>query len=170
MDPKRRPVGWLSGVLLTGSTWLRLSDENVSTPEAYTLPPAVALLIYGALAHRRTPELVSWRTYGPGLTVGLIPSLLVTFDDDGLARALLLGGAALVVLLAGVASKLQAPLALGGGVLAVDVVIQIAPYADAVPRWVSIGAAGILLLSLGATFERRLRDVRRLASRFADLG
>lgn len=170
MDPRRRPVGWLSGVLLTGSTWLRLADADVSTPEAYTLPPAAALLIYGAIAQHRNRELSSWRTYGPGLALGLIPSLLVTFDDDGLARPLLLGLAALLVLLAGVSSKLQAPLALGGATLGIDAVIQIGPYVDAVPRWVSIGAAGILLLSLGATFERRLRDVRRLAERFADLG
>lgn len=170
MDPRRRLVGWLSGALLTGSTWLRLGDADVSTPEAYTLPPAVALLIYGALAHRRNRELISWRTYGPGLMLGLIPSLLVTFGDDGLARPLLLGLAALLVLLAGVAGRLQAPLALGGVTLGVDAVVQIAPYVDAVPRWVSIGAAGILLLTLGATFERRLRDARKLAERFAALG
>ena len=118
MDLHRRAVGWLSGVLLTGSTWLRLIHSDVSTPEAYTLPPAAALLIYGAIAALRDRELNSWRTYGPGLTLGLIPSLLATFDDDGLARPLLLGLAALLVLLAGVAAKLQAPLALGGATLA----------------------------------------------------
>ncbi|MGQ0467508.1 MAG: SCO7613 C-terminal domain-containing membrane protein [Sporichthyaceae bacterium] len=170
MDPARREVGWLSGVLLTGSSWVRLAAADVSTPEAYTLPPAVALLIVGSVMHVKNRELSSWRTFGPGLALAFVPSLLATLDDEDFTRALLLGVAALCVLLVGVSAKLQAPLALGGAMLAVDAVVQIAPYADAVPRWVSIGAAGILLLGLGATFERRLRDVRQLAVRFADLG
>ncbi len=170
MDPARRPVGWLSGVLLTGSSWARLADANVETPEAYTLPPAIALVIVGVLAQRRNAELSSWRTFGPGLALAMLPTLLVTLDDDGLARPLLLGAGALLVLLVGVAARLQAPLALGAATLAIDAIIQIGPYAEAVPRWVSIGAAGVLLLALGTTFERRLRDVRRLAVRFAGLG
>jgi hypothetical protein len=55
-------------------------------------------------------------------------------------------------------------------VLAVDALIQIGPYAAALPRWVSIGGAGLLLLVLGVSFERRLRDLRRVAARLAALG
>lgn len=33
----------------------------------------------------------------------------------------------------------------------------------------SIGAAGLLLLALGATYERRLRDLRRLRASLARL-
>ncbi|WP_019874337.1 SCO7613 C-terminal domain-containing membrane protein [Sporichthya polymorpha] len=166
----RRPAGWLAGALLTLSSWVRLAMADVQTPEAYTTGPAVALVIAGAFAARRDAELSSWRAYGAGLTVGFAPSLVATPGDDGLLRPLLLGGVSLVVLLAGVRFRLQAPLVLGAVVLAVDALIQIGPYAAALPRWVSIGGAGLLLLVLGVSFERRLRELRRVAARLAELG
>jgi hypothetical protein len=147
---------------------VRLAESNVETPEAYTVPPGVALLIVGWFTRHAGRS--SWRTYGPGLSVGLLPSLFACARDEGLTRPLLLGAVALVVLLAGVRARLQAPLGLGGGVLAIDALIQLGPYAAEVPRWLSIGLAGALLLGLGATFERRLRDLRRWAAQFADLG
>lgn len=172
----RHPVGWLGGVLLTLSSWVRLAHADVEQPEAYTVGPAVALLVVGWFARRRNAstdasgELSSWQAYGAGLTAGLLPSLAVTLGNDDLARPLLLGGIALVVLLAGVRYRLQAPLVLGGAVLALDAVILLGPYAAAAPRWVSIGGAGLVLLVLGTTFERRLRDVRRVAAKLGDLG
>lgn len=170
LRPQRRLLGWVAGVLLSVSGWIRLALADVETPEAYSTGPALALLVVGVLARRGDRELSSWRAYGPALTTGLLPSLALSLDGDGLTRPLLLGLPALVVLLAGVRSRLQAPLVLGAAVLALDALIQIAPYADAVPRWVSIGGAGLLLLVLGVTFERRLRNVRRLGAKLAELG
>lgn len=106
--------------------------------------------------------------------MGLLPSLVRVADDAGdgygLDRPLLLGLAALVVLLVGLRAKLQAPLLIGAAVLATDAVILLAPYAAAIPRWVSIGGAGVLLLVLGATYEKRLRDLGRLKERIEGLG
>jgi hypothetical protein len=39
-----------------------------------------------------------------------------------------------------------------------------------VPRWADVGPVGALLPAIGTTFERRMRDLRRWAERFADLG
>jgi uncharacterized membrane protein AbrB (regulator of aidB expression) len=108
--------------------------------------------------------------FGPGLSLALLPSLGVAIGDDGLARPLLLGLAALVALLAGTRLRLQAPLVLGAGVLAVDAIVQIAPYAAALPRWVAVGVVGLTLLSLGATYERRIEEARRVQGRVARLG
>ncbi|MBA3745631.1 hypothetical protein, partial [Sporichthya sp.] len=166
----RHPVGWPAGALLTLASWVRLVEANVEQPEAYTAGPAIALLVVGWFARRRNQELSSWQAYGAGLSTGLVPSLAVTLGEDGLVRPLLLGGVALVVLLAGVRSRLQAPLVLGGAVLAVDALIQLGPVAAGLPRWVSIGGAGLVLLVLGTTFERRLRDLRRVAAKLGDLG
>lgn len=60
----------------------------------------------------------------------------------------------------------QAPLLLGGGVLAVDALRLLGPYAAALPRWLTLGAAGLLLVGVGATYEQRRRDVTRLRERY----
>jgi hypothetical protein len=158
--------GWLAGALLTASSWVRLAESDVSAPEAYTVPPALLLLGVGLLQRRREPTRSSWRAYGPGLSLALVPSLVRAVSDSGELRPLLLGLAALAVLALGVARRLQAPLLVGGAVLAVDALVQLAPYLvaayDAVPRWVTIGTVGLLLVGAGATYERRVQDLRRV--------
>jgi hypothetical protein len=65
-----------------------------------------------------------------------------------------------------VRGRLQAPLAIGGAVLAADAVLLLAPYAAALPRWLVLGAAGTLLVAVGATYERRRRDLASLRARY----
>ncbi|WP_405814008.1 MULTISPECIES: SCO7613 C-terminal domain-containing membrane protein [unclassified Streptomyces] len=164
--PERRALGWAAGALLVAATWVRLAEAGVSTPEAYTLPVTVPALAVGLLRRRRDPLASSWTAYGPGLAATLVPSLLAAWGDTGWTRPLLLGAAALAVTLLGARRRLQAPLLLGGAVLATVAVHELAPYvvqvAGALPRWVPPALAGLLLLAVGATYERRLRDARRL--------
>jgi hypothetical protein len=166
--------GWAAGVLLAGSTWVRLALADVDAPEAYTVPPALALLIVGFLRRRRDPAYRSWHAYAPGLGLALVPSLVRAVTDAGELRPFVLGVAALAVLAVGVARRLQAPLVIGATVLAVDALVQLAPYLaaayDAVPRWVVIGLVGLLLLGAGATFEPRMRDLKRVGRHVAELG
>ena len=49
---------------------------------------------------------------------------------------------------------------LGAGVLVFVTVGRLAPYAPLLPRWVTLGTAGLLLLVLGATYERRRQQAR----------
>ncbi|MGW6981976.1 SCO7613 C-terminal domain-containing membrane protein [Streptomyces sp. NPDC054932] len=164
--PDRRVLGWAAGALFAAATWVRLAEAGVTAPEAYTLPVTVPALVVGLLRRRRDPQASSWTAYGPGLAATLLPSLLAAWGDPGWLRPLLLGAAALVVTLAGARRRLQAPLLLGGAVLAAVAVHELAPYvvqvAGALPRWVPPALAGLLLLAVGATYERRLRDARRL--------
>jgi hypothetical protein len=94
--------------------------------------------------------------------------------DAGDLRPLLLALGALFVLALGVRYRLQAPLALGALVLGIDAVVQLAPYLvalyDVVPRWVAIGLIGLALLGAGATYEQRVRDLRRVRRGVAGLG
>ncbi|MFE7379925.1 SCO7613 C-terminal domain-containing membrane protein [Streptomyces zhihengii] len=164
---ERRPAaGHLAAVLLVLAAWTRLLAWDVTSPEAYTLPVSVPALAVGALRRRRDPGTSSWTAYGPGLAVTLVPSLLWTFGDTHWLRPLLLGLAALAVTLAGAKGRLQAPLVLGGTVLALVALHELAPYVaqvvGALPRWIPPAAAGVLLLATGATYEQRLRDARRL--------
>ncbi|MET7736170.1 hypothetical protein ABZT02_33120 [Streptomyces sp. NPDC005402] len=162
----RRPVGYAAAALFLAATWVRLAAWDVGTPEAYTLPVTIPALLVGVLRHRRDPRISSWTAYAPGLAVTLVPSLVAAWSDPHWERPLLLGMAALSVTLAGAGHRLQAPLLLGGGVLILDALHELAPYlvqvADALPRWVPPALAGLMLLALGATYEQRLRDVRRI--------
>ncbi|MFD5030501.1 SCO7613 C-terminal domain-containing membrane protein [Streptomyces sp. NPDC058405] len=164
---ERRPVaGYAATALFVLATWVRLAASDVSAPEAYTLPVTVPALAVGLLRRRRDPEASSWTAYGPGLAATLLPSLLAAWGDAHWPRPLLLGLAALAVTLAGARLRLQAPLVLGGAVLALDALHELAPYvvqvAGALPRWLPPALAGLLLLAVGATYEQRLRDARRL--------
>jgi hypothetical protein len=170
----RRAARTPSAVLLVLSSVVRWVSAPDGPIEAYVGPPALALLLLGALSRRRAAAAgsrppSSWQAYGPGLTVGLLPSLAAALEDDGLARPLLLGVAALVTVLVGARLRLQAPLAIGAAVLAVDALAQVAPYAAALPRWVSIGFAGLLLLGVGATYEDRIENARTVRRRYAAL-
>ncbi|MEV7272158.1 SCO7613 C-terminal domain-containing membrane protein [Streptomyces bacillaris] len=165
--PERRPVaGYLAAVLFVTATWVRLAASEVSAPEAYTLPVTVPALVIGALRRRKDPEASSWTAYGPGLGATLLPSLAVAWGDPDWPRPLLLGVAALVITLLGAKYRLQAPLLLGGAVLALVTLHELAPYvvqvAGALPRWLPPALAGLLLLAVGATYEQRLRDARKL--------
>ncbi|MEV0978384.1 hypothetical protein [Streptomyces sp. NPDC049915] len=162
----RRPAAYAATALFALAAWVRLAAWDVTAPEAYTLPVSVPALAVGVLRRRRDPQASSWAAYGPGLAVTLVPSLAAAWTDAHATRPWLLGAAALLVTLLGARHRLRAPLLLGGGVLVLDALHELAPYlvqvADALPRWVPPALAGALLLAVGATYERRLRDVRRV--------
>ncbi|MFD3757527.1 SCO7613 C-terminal domain-containing membrane protein [Streptomyces sp. NPDC058622] len=164
--PERRALGWAAGALFAAATWVRLASDGVTAPEAYTLPVTLPALAVGFLRRRKDPEASSWTAYGPGLAATLLPSLLAAWADTGWQRPLLLGLASLALTLAGARRGLQAPLLLGGAVLAAVALHELAPYvaqvAGALPRWLPPALAGLLLLVVGATYERRLADARRL--------
>ncbi|MCX2182396.1 hypothetical protein KV205_17925 [Streptomyces sp. SKN60] len=168
--PERRPVAsWVAAVLFLLATWVRLTVWEVTTPEAYTLPVTVPALVVGVLRRRRDPEASSWTAYGPGLAATLVPSLFAAWVDPHGTRPLLLGLGSLAVTLLGARFRLQAPLLLGGSVLALVGLHELAPYVvqavGALPRWLPPALAGLLLLAVGATYEQRLRDARRLRER-----
>ncbi len=166
LRPSRRWVGYVATCLLLLATWVRLVAWEVTAPEAYTVPVAVPALVVGYLRRRRDPAVSSWTAYGAGLAVPMVPSLLAAWADPHWLRPLLLGLAALAVTLVGARSRLRAPLLLGGGVLALVALHELAPYlaqvVGALPRWVAPALAGLLLLAAGATYEQRLRDARRV--------
>ncbi|MGW3043380.1 SCO7613 C-terminal domain-containing membrane protein [Kitasatospora sp. NPDC001159] len=163
----RRRIAPVVGVaMLIGASWIRLAQWEVRTPEAYTLVLAAAALVLGHLWRRRFPGTGSWPAHGPGLAVGLLPSLPALVADGHWLRPLLLGCAALAATVLGVRLRLQSPVVLGGATLLTVAVHELAPTVVQVfgllPRWVPLAAAGLLLLALGATYEQRLRDARRL--------
>lgn len=156
----RRLVGWMGGLLLAAATWVRLSDIGVHTPEAYTLPSAIALLVVGLLHLHRNPGSSTMTALSPGLGLALLPSLLWASWEPATLRSTVLGLACLVILLVGLQWRWTAPVAFAAGVGAVLVLRHVTPVSDAVPRWVLIGGAGVILVGLGITWERRIQEAR----------
>ncbi|XVV14883.1 SCO7613 C-terminal domain-containing membrane protein [Actinoplanes sp. CA-131856] len=164
------PAAWRRSVALLGAytvivnaAILALAQAGVSVLEAYTLPAASVALLAGLLIRRARPAAGSWTTYGLALVVALLPSLIAIFAGDGQhLRRLLLGLGALGIVLAGARAGLRAPVLLGGGALALVALHELAPVWDLLPRWIPLAAAGLLLVMLAMTLERRRRDLDRL--------
>lgn len=160
----RRLLTLPAGVLFAGASWVRLWAEDVTVIEAYTLPSAVVLCALGIRRLRRAPAAASMTALGPGLALVFLPSLAAALPEPTSPRALLLGLSALGVLLVGAWLRWAAPLILGSTTALALVLVNIAPYAAALPRWVIFAVAGVGLLFLGVTWERRLRDARTLTA------
>ncbi|GAT70110.1 membrane protein [Planomonospora sphaerica] len=165
LRPDRRPAAYAGTGFLLAAAWLRLLASDITVVEAYTVPFSLVLLAFGLL-RARGGRVSSWSVYGSGLASGLLPSTIAVLTGDGGLRPLLLGGFSLAVLLAGARFRLQAPAVLGGLTLAVVALHELAPWiaqaVAAVPRWVPMALGGLLLVVVGATYEARLREVRRL--------
>ncbi|MFG1841892.1 SCO7613 C-terminal domain-containing membrane protein [Micromonospora sp. NPDC049175] len=172
------PVGrrWAFAGIAAGSellgAWVLLAAGGVTVLEAYTLPASALALGAGLLALRTRPGLTSWPALGPGLVAALLPSLVSVLAgaDPQPWRRLFLGAAALGVVLAGATRRWQAPVLLGGGVLALLALHELARGWDLLPRWIYLGVGGLALVGLAATYERRRRDLARLRATVARLG
>ncbi|QDY10377.1 hypothetical protein FJK98_27195 [Micromonospora sp. HM134] len=167
---------WAFGAVAGGSellgAWLLLISGEVVLLEAYTLPAAGLTLLAGLLALRARPGLTSWLALGPGLAAGLLPSLVsvLVAADPQPWRRLLLGGAALGVVLVGAVRRWQAPVVLGGGALVLLAVHELVRGWDLLPRWIYLAVGGLALITLAATYERRRRDVARLRAAVGRMG
>jgi hypothetical protein len=166
LRPGRRVLLWLGLAQGEAALWAWLASAGVHAPEPYTAPAATVLLAVGWRRWRRPPPVSSWITYGPGLAVLLVPSLVAVWLLPGWARPLVLGVAAAAIALAGGRARLLAPLLLGSAVVVLDAGHELAPavqqLAGMVPRWVPIAVIGVVLLAVGATYEARLRDLGRI--------
>ena len=156
----RRGVGWLGGSLLVAATWVRLWETGVEIPEAYTLPSATALLVIGTLHLRRRPDSSTMSALAAGLALATVPTLFWVLEHAAGLRALLLGLGALVLVILGARLRWTAPLVFGSAVGALVVLRHLVPAADAVPQWTLIASAGLMLVSMGITWERRVQEAR----------
>ncbi len=156
--PRRGLVAVAGVALCSAATWSLALDARVDAVEAYSLPLAALALGAGITRHVRRPGAPSWTTVGPGLSAGLLPSAVASVPDTGLTRPLLTLLGAVVVTAVGVWLREQAPVVTGVVASVIVAVAQLGPYAVAMPRWVSLGLAGALLLAMGFRYEQRRRE------------
>lgn len=161
VDRHRRVVGL--GLAATAAiTWAKRGG-----PEPADLPIVVfggLLLVVGCIRMAQARERSSWPALGPGLMVTLVVPVATGWQHPTAWRLLLvLVGAAIAVVL-GAVHRWQAPFAVGGVVLMLLAVTQLSPAAVTALRvvewWMLLAACGAILLGLGLTYERRLREAR----------
>ncbi|WP_213452493.1 SCO7613 C-terminal domain-containing membrane protein [Rhizomonospora bruguierae] len=163
--PARARTGWVAaaGACEVVAWWLLLDASGVEVVEAYTVPAAAVALAAGWLALRRRPDLRSWVAYGPGLAVGLLPSLALVLDPDAAPpRRLVLGAAAVAVTVAGAVRRRQAPVLIGGGVVLAVALHELILVWQRLAAWIPLALGGLLLVALAITYERQRRELRRL--------
>jgi hypothetical protein len=165
-DVYRRLLIIASAVSELAAVWILLLIGQVRMLEAYTLPFAAFALLIGILEIRIHPELGSWLAYGPALVAGFVPTLVVVLSTDaGPNRRVTLIVAAVLTLAIGAVSRQRAPVVVGSVVTAIASVHELVLLGRLLPSWVPLvlfSAAGLLLVALGATYEKRRHDLQRL--------
>lgn len=112
----------------------------------------------------------SWSSEGPGLLVALAPSATVVVVADPTAlRLVLLVAAAAAVTVAGTQAHRRAPFVVGAGALAFVAVGLLGPDVLLLPRWLTLGTVGLLLLVVRATYERRRQQAREAVAWVAQM-
>ena len=134
-----------------GCYWSLLPDDAVV--ELATLPVAAIWTTLGIVALKRT-NLRSFPTLGPGLLIASVPSVFeLVVTGDTLLRSTLLVTVATLIAVLGARRRLSAPIMIGVVTALVSALTQIGPWAVGMPRWITLGCAGIALLLAGARFE-----------------
>jgi hypothetical protein len=155
--------------------------------EAFSLPLGLALVAVGIIAMAGTPSLVgrrtlnswpngfagSWRLLTPGIVVTFLPSILATGTDPQTLRAIVVIGLALVAILIGSLRRLGAPFILGIIVLPLENITvfaaQVGHTISATSWWITLATAGLVLVVIAVTYERRTTGERGVAARLRDL-
>ena len=125
----------------------RGSSRRCRLPSSTPFPPPRCWSPPGAWRLRTDPEAQQLRGPGQRPDAALLPSLLLALDEPVSLRGALIGAAGVLVLGAGVQQRLAAPFVLGAVTTGLLALRHLEPYADAVPRWISLGAVGLALLA-----------------------
>ncbi|WP_282824754.1 SCO7613 C-terminal domain-containing membrane protein [Gulosibacter sediminis] len=146
--------------------------QGVTASDAWVLQPlCLAAATVGAVALRAFPKLRSWAALGAPIIASLAIALAAELQQPtwwriGLATVLIVAA-----ILIGALLHLQAPLLLGivAAVLHIVVMWQMFLPPIAVPWWAWLAAAGVVLVFVAATYEKRMRDARKLAASIGSL-
>ncbi|HEU4421075.1 MAG TPA: permease [Pilimelia sp.] len=156
---ERRILFWTAVGFEIAAWWLMMSIADVALPEAYTLPFAALALLVGVLERQHRPDLDSWTAYGPALIAAFLPSLIIVFTTEtSPVREVLLLLGAVATLIAGSMRQQRAPVVVGGVVTAVTALHAL----TVIGTWLVLIPVGVFLLVVGASYEKRRRDLQRL--------
>jgi hypothetical protein len=166
---RMQAYGTAAGAAALGVTWAWLAAAHVTVVEAYTLPAAAVALAAGYVTWKRGPGR-SWLALGPAIVIALGPTLDLAIKQNDAGRSILVAAGAVAVVLLGAWKRLQAPLVLGSAALLILSIDTSGPAAARLPRWVPLALAGVLLMWVGARFERSREAARRASQTFQHFG
>ncbi|WP_157936736.1 SCO7613 C-terminal domain-containing membrane protein [Geodermatophilus chilensis] len=166
-DPRRaQPEGspaWRAGAAqLVGAAWTAAALADASVPEAYTLPAALGLLLG---AGPRLADGPSWPTWGPGLLMAAVPSVVWAVVAPGSTRPVLVLLVAAAVMATAAWRAVRAPLLVAAWT-AVALALGLAVLALPLPVTGAL-AVGVVLLAVGARRERH--PVAGFGARLAEM-
>ncbi len=171
--PFTRLVGWIAIGFAVLASIFGSAMGAIYEPEFVTLPIALALLITGTMHMRAVAAARSWLWLAPGVTLLLLPSLIETFRDQNMWRVVILGLVGVAVIIISAVRKLQAPFAISVVIVLIHGIATFLPQLRAaylaVPWWLWLAAGGTLLIVLAIRYERRLRDLKSVVNKFAEL-
>jgi len=148
------PVAWLGAGALEAALLLQWSD--VPFFEAPVLVFAGLLLAAGAI-QRRAGQHQSMVVYGPAVAMALIPTSLLVWlqiwEPESLVRFVAVMTFGIAVLLVGVNLRLQGLVIPSAIAIGIAAAAQVHATLDLLPRWLSLGIAGVVLIAVGARIE-----------------
>lgn len=179
------PPVWVTFTIATIAAIAGWSEHSVFRVEAYSLTLGAALLAAGIVAWRAEKDVPptlttwpigyrgSWWLFAPGIIVMLGNSLMSTLTDPETWRAILVIALALVAILLGNRLRLAAPFFLGIAALPLEIIFVFAVQAgqkiEPMWWWITLVSAGVLLLVLAVSSERRASGEGGVAARLRDL-
>jgi len=161
---------WHAAIHLAVGLCLLVAVRSVGVPEAYSLIVAAVAVVAGWFERRWHPQLTSWVTYGVALTAALGPSLVIAIaTGETLLRRTLLLVAAAGVTIFGAIRRQQAPVIIGAVTLLGATINELARYSTTALILVLMAIIAAVLISVGANYEKRRRNLQRVRSLFQDL-
>lgn len=156
------------GIVLATAAALLVAVRGGTVPvDAPLVLLGATLLAVGVLTLRGDAGASSWESLAPGLVLALVVPVTTGWWEPTMWRLVLVLVGATVAVVVGAVRRWQAPFVLGAAALAVVAVVQASPAAVAamqvVEWWVVLALGGAVLLGLGLTYERRLREAREAA-------
>ena len=150
-----------------GATWAWLATAHVGVVEAYTVPAAAGALAIGLIGWRTGPAR-SWLTLGPAIALLLGPTV-ASPSRPTTRHAPIAAVVAFAIVVAGALETAPGPARVGIG-RSGPRGRHVRPRCGPAPRWLPLAIVGVLLMWVGATFERRRDGARRATERLMHFG
>ena len=107
----------------------------------------------------------------PGLLVLLLPSLVATIGERPVWRLVGIGVLAIAAIVVGAVQRKQAPFVIGTVVVLIHAIATFVPQIRAaylaLPWWLWAGFGGILLITLAARYEHRIKNLKDAVGRLS---